>query len=125
MITAIESTLRFVAKVPSSHVVFDYANPPESMADDVRELHDARAARVAELGEPWVSYFDTAELRTLLLDLGFDEIDDIGPREIVARYLPGSNRTPSSTGGHIVHAAISQRPQQSETHRGTWIGASG
>jgi O-methyltransferase involved in polyketide biosynthesis len=70
----------------------------------MRASHDRRAARVAELGEPWINYFESDELRAKLLSLGFSEVEDLGPPQIASRYFP--NRVPSipDRGGHILRA---------------------
>ena len=88
---AIRSTLRYIASVPGgAQVVFDYANPPESMPPDLRAEHDRRAARVAELGEEFRSFFESDDLRAMLLEAGFRKVEDLGPREIAAHYFPGA-----------------------------------
>jgi methyltransferase (TIGR00027 family) len=102
---AIWSTLRFIAGMPNgAHVVFDYANPPESLAPETRAYHDNRAARVAALGEAWLSYFDTGELHHKLIALGFNAIEDLGPAQIAARYFPMRLRSTPENGGHVLHA---------------------
>jgi methyltransferase (TIGR00027 family) len=103
---AIWSTLGFVAGLPNgSHVVFDYSVPPETFSPELRAYHDLRASRVRELGESWLSYFEAAKLYPKLASLGFCEIEDLGPREIVARYLPKAAGAPSDRGGHILRAS--------------------
>ena len=103
---AIWSTLGFIASLPNgAHVVFDYADPPESLAPEMREFHDARAARVAELGEAWRTYFEPRELRTKLLTVGFTEIEDLGPPQFAARYFPQRAAAAFERGGHILHAS--------------------
>lgn len=105
---AIFATLGFIGGLRGgSHVVFDYSNPPESLPPEARAFHDARAARVAELGESWISYFVPAMLHARLAELGFAEIDDLNPRHIAARYYPDlPNRgNISETGGHIIRAS--------------------
>jgi methyltransferase (TIGR00027 family) len=101
------STLSYIASLQrEAHVVFDYSNPPDSLPDEVRVMHDTRAARVAGLGEPWVTYFHSSELAGKLKDAGFREVEDLGPRQIVSRYFPERSATPiPETGGHIVRAA--------------------
>jgi methyltransferase (TIGR00027 family) len=99
------STLNFVANLPNgSHVVFDYSNPPESLTAEARANYDKRAARVAELGEAWLTHFDTDDLRAKLKDLGFNEIEDLGPPQIAARYFPTSSKTFPEKGGHVLRA---------------------
>lgn len=102
---AIWSTLRFIAGLQGeAQVVFDYANPPGSLDADLRAAHDERAARVAAIGEPWVSYFETEMLHAGLRQIGFTEIEDLGPREIGERYFPDRGRAPRDKGGHIIRA---------------------
>lgn len=99
---AIWTTLIYIGRLPGgAHVVFDYSNPKETFPEEIRERHEARAARVAALGEPWVSFFDTDALRDQLLGAGFGTVDDRGPSRIF------SNDAMGDKGGHIVHAATS------------------
>jgi methyltransferase (TIGR00027 family) len=102
---AVFATLAYIAALPGgAEVVFDYSNPPDSLAPEMRALHDVRAAHVAEIGEAWVSYFESDPLRRRLLPLGFIQVEDLGPPQIAARYLPrmGAAR---DKGGHIMRAA--------------------
>jgi len=66
-----------------------------------------RAARVAAVGEAWVNYFEADELRTKLTALGFSDVEDLGPAQIVARYFAESwqAKAPAARGGHIVRAS--------------------
>jgi O-methyltransferase involved in polyketide biosynthesis len=59
-------------------------------------------ARAAAAGEPWLSFFDPAELRLALTRLGFSDIEDLAPMQVAARY--GVQRDPDAPGGHIVRA---------------------
>ena len=105
---AIFSTLEFIAQVGGgSHVVFDYSDPPESFPPALRAYHDARAARVAELGESWISFFVPADLHERLARIGFTEIEDLGPRDIAARYFPNAPHRANipEAGGHILRAS--------------------
>jgi len=99
------STLNFIADLENgAHVVFDYSNPPESLTAEARANYNIRAARVAELGEAWLTHFETEDLRAKLSELGFDEIEDLGPPKIAARYFPGSTKAFPEKGGHILRA---------------------
>jgi methyltransferase (TIGR00027 family) len=103
---AIGATLTYIAKLPGgAEVVFDYSNPPEQMTQERRREHEQRASRVAEWGEEWLSYFDTETLHDQLLAMGFARLDDLGPREIVRRYLPEVAAPISVAGGHVILAA--------------------
>jgi methyltransferase (TIGR00027 family) len=101
---AILTTLGYIAALPgTSEVVFDYASPPTSIPAEWRAAYDAFAARVAAAGEPLKSYFTSAALAEQLRRLGFTTVEDLGPREVAARFL-GEQRQ-AAPGGHIVRAA--------------------
>jgi methyltransferase (TIGR00027 family) len=102
---AVWMTLGFIASLPNgAHVVFDYSDPPASLSAESRASHERRAMRVAELGEAWLNYFEADELRPKLMALGFSEIEDLGPRQIAARYFPNRVSTLPDRGGHILRA---------------------
>jgi methyltransferase (TIGR00027 family) len=101
------ATLRFIGSLPGgAQVVFDYSNPPDSLSAESRAAHDMRAAHVAELGEAWVSYFESDPLGAKLRALGFSEIEDLGPLQIAARYFPPRAGAVPDRGGHIVRASM-------------------
>lgn len=102
---AIRATLGAIASLPGGgEVVFDYSDPPGTLAPEHLARHEARAERVAALGEPWLSHFEPADLRALLLELGFAAVEDLGPPELVDRYRPGAGRFAPRRGGHVVFA---------------------
>jgi hypothetical protein len=86
-------------------VVFDYSNPPDQLPPQRQAAPARRSARVAQLGEEWLSYFDTETLHEQLYRIGFVRLDDLGPYEIARRYLPEVAASVSGAGGHIIHAA--------------------
>ena len=103
---AIFATLGYIAALPGgAHVVFDYVNPPSSIAEpERRAAHEALATRVAAIGESIRNHFDSAALHHRLQALGFRDIEDLGWPEIAARFFP--DRAVSSGGGaHVVRAA--------------------
>ena len=105
---AVWSTLGFIANLPhGAHVVFDYGDPPDSLSPEARDRHERGAAHVAGLGEPWVNYFEPDSLHARMRDLGFFEIEDLGPREILSRYFPQRAAAAPDRGGHVLHAATS------------------
>jgi O-methyltransferase involved in polyketide biosynthesis len=83
---AISDTLDFIAGIPRSEVVFDYAEPFENYAADRRAHIVALAESAAAQGEPWLSLFDPAELSELLCGKGFGVIEDLGLAELSDRY---------------------------------------
>jgi methyltransferase (TIGR00027 family) len=107
---AVWSTLAFIAGLPNGvHVVLDYSNPPASLSPEMRASHERRARRVAGLGEAWVTYFETEKLHAKLVDLGFAEIEDLGPAQIASRYFPGRAGSLPDKGGHVLRATTTSR----------------
>jgi hypothetical protein len=51
-----------------------------------------------------VTFFEEDELRTKLEALGFAEVEDLGPRQIAARYFPSRADAAPEKGGHVVRA---------------------
>jgi methyltransferase (TIGR00027 family) len=102
---AVFATLTCIADIPGGEVVFDYPNPPDSLAGGHRDAHLVRAARVAALGEPWITYFDSEQLADRLAELGFETIADLGPAEIAAHYFGCAPDTSHRDGGHVIRAA--------------------
>jgi methyltransferase (TIGR00027 family) len=107
---AIFATLGLIAGLPAGEVAFDYGNPAETIADPaMREYHKAMAERVADAGEAFQSYFETPALHEKLRALGFQEIEDLGPNEIAARFFPELARPGRANGGHVVRAGRDRR----------------
>jgi len=103
---AVWSTLAFIAGLPGgAHVIFDYADPPHSLSAEMREAHERRAARVAEVGESFRSYFEAEQLRGKLMELGFREVEDLGPPQIAGRYFSNPVASMPEKGGHVVRAS--------------------
>ena len=85
---ALTSTLRFIAARPAgSGVAFDYILAPSAMSPLMRARQEQLASAVARLGEPFQSSFVPADLERLLRQLGFHDLDDLGPEEIDRRYF--------------------------------------
>jgi methyltransferase (TIGR00027 family) len=102
---AIWKTLEFIAGLEGgAQVVFDYSDPPDRLSPEMQAAHDARAARVAAIGERWVSYFEPAELREKLLEIGFLEVEDLRAGQMVERYMPGVGAAWPRRGGHVLRA---------------------
>lgn len=103
---AVWATAGFIASLPNgAHLVFDYGDDPALSSPEMRADRERRAARVAELGEPFVSYFEPDGLRAKLTGLGFREIEDLGPRQIAALYYPSRAASAPESGGHILRAS--------------------
>ncbi len=103
---AVRATLAAIAGLPGgAEVVFDYADPPDTLSPEARAAHLERAGRVAALGEPWLSYFEPPALHGLLGELGFGEIEDLGPTALARRYWPQAAGPIPERGGHVIRAA--------------------
>lgn len=102
---AILKTLSWIAGVPGSEVVFDYSEPAANRDAAGQTALAFHAARVASVGEPWISFFVPAELAKSMGELGFDEIEDIESGDIAARFSEApKGMTNNSGGGHIIRA---------------------
>jgi O-methyltransferase involved in polyketide biosynthesis len=88
----VDDTLRYIGTMPSgSAVIFDYAQPPEVFPWLQRMFYRKTLDRLAEMGEPWISFMQPEPLRKDLISFGFSSIDDLGGEELNSKYL--SNRT--------------------------------
>lgn len=103
-----DATIGYVAGLADSAVVFDYGQPPSTLPPQQRAAHEARAARVASLGEPWLTQFDPGELADELHGLGFTALEDLGPAQLAARYFGRSGLPPDTPGGHVILATHSR-----------------
>jgi len=102
---AVSLTLDFIAGVPESEVVFDYAEPFENYPAERRENVMAVAARAASLGEPWLSLFDPVELSEMLRNKGFGVVEDLGLAELTERFYGALKRNIRiGPGGHVLRA---------------------
>jgi methyltransferase (TIGR00027 family) len=96
-------TLGYIARLSGgAEVVFDYGEPVSAYPPAQRPAQARRGARMAAMGEPWLTRFAPDELAGLLRGLGFGEIEDLGPAAISARFY-GVER-PDGPGGHLVRA---------------------
>jgi methyltransferase (TIGR00027 family) len=108
---AMWATLAYIAGLPGgAQVVFDYSDPPHTLGAEEREIHDRGAAKVAALGEAWVNYLDSATLPAELRAAGFAEVEDLGPKEIAARFSPGRGTAARERGGHVLRASTFAKP---------------
>jgi|SRR5580704_4527349 len=103
---AIATTLDYIAAVPDSEVVFDYAEPFANYSEGRREKIMAMAASAASRGEPWLSMFDPGEISELLREKGFETVEDLGVADLANRFYgdlkKGLNLGP---GGHVIRAS--------------------
>ena len=101
---AIDGTLGYIASIPSSEVVFDYAEPPETWSEDAKAYASARTAQLAKINEQWVSRFEPAGVAALLRSHGFEDLEAISFQQVVSRFgreVQGLAR--GQIGVHVVH----------------------
>jgi methyltransferase (TIGR00027 family) len=99
-------TLAYVASLAAgSAIVFGYVVPPSSLTGPARAALSAMAARAAELGEPWLTFFEPDALAGELERLGLGRVEDVGPEQAVERYFRGrSDRLRPGGAAHLVRA---------------------
>jgi methyltransferase (TIGR00027 family) len=102
---AFSLTLDFIAEVPDSEVVFDYAEPfenyPAERRDNVMAIADNAAAR----GEPWLGLYQPSEISETLRSKGFRAIEDLGLAELAERFYGALKQgIRIGPGGHVVRA---------------------
>jgi methyltransferase (TIGR00027 family) len=101
---AIRETLGFIAGL-QGEVVFDYGEPVSAFPDGhLRSLQISRAKSAARMGEPWITRFDPPELTAMLRELGFNELEDLGPAQIGRQFLNVERR--DGPGGHLMRARV-------------------
>ena len=83
-------------------MAFDYGEPHAAYPSAQQAALRARDARMAALGEPWLTRFEPEALAQDLRGLGFDQIEDLGPGEIARRFY-GFSR-PDGPGAHLIDA---------------------
>lgn len=101
---AIMATLRYIASVPESEVVFDYSEPLENYPPERRAEMVALGKRASERGEPWLSHFDPNDLACKLKGLGFEDLEDVDLDGIAVRYLGGGTAKSPGAGPHVIRA---------------------
>ena len=85
----VDATLATVAGwAGGGEIVFDFAEPPpEEMSDEARAVREALQTRVAAIGEPFRSALEPETLHARLRELGYAEIEDLGPLQLAERFL--------------------------------------
>jgi methyltransferase (TIGR00027 family) len=87
---AIRATLATVATCPAgSRIVLTY-NRPTAALTGLGLAVDTAIRKVAdEVGEPFISLFEPAEIERLLREQGFDDVIHFGPDEAIQTYFAG------------------------------------
>jgi len=107
---ATTETLRTIGSIPGGEVVFDLPAPTDQVPVKALAARAELEAKVAELGEPFRGGWHAIEMRALLGELGFDDVEDLDRSGIRTRYLglPAAAPLDSRPGGaHLVRARVS------------------
>ena len=84
---SIDATLRCLLSMPRhSELVMEFILPPESWTPEEAGFLSEVVQRVAELGEPWLTFFTPNEISDHLLKLGFSRVSHLTPADIAGRY---------------------------------------
>jgi len=103
------ATLGAVAACASTggEIVFSYIDQAIFDADDGQGALGRARARVAALGEPWVSGFYPAALADDLASAGLELVESLGAAELGARYCAGrDDGLRPSPASHVAHARV-------------------
>jgi methyltransferase (TIGR00027 family) len=108
---AIFSTLRDVATLaPGTEIIFEYGILESLLDAESQRMVAVLKAGAAARGESWLSFFDPARLMARLQELGFTEVQDLGPEEANPRYFGG--RTDGlciPNIGHLMRARVGEK----------------
>ena len=81
-------TLRLVsACAPGTEIVFEFSLPASRLTAAARAYRETAMARVAAIGEPWLTFFEPEALAGDLRALGFTGVDMLRPEEANREYF--------------------------------------
>lgn len=72
-----------------NQIVFQFVVPPATLVGEEQSLVLALASHAAQVGEPWLSFFEPAEMESNLKRLGYANIVQFGAQQATERYLLG------------------------------------
>jgi methyltransferase (TIGR00027 family) len=102
---AIACTLKHIASIPGSELVFDYLEASEAFSEEIRGAVTQRTEHLKKIDERWVSRFEPAAVGAILRSHGFCAIEDIDFREIVSRFGRAVHGlAPGHAALHVIHA---------------------
>lgn len=109
---AVFSTLQYVVSqaAPGSEIVFQYCVPETILEEEDKRLHGFASRFGSNHGEPWLSYFEPADLAEKLHEMGFDNVEDFGPDKAFDRYFRKRTDGLRPPGSHrLMKAAVSSK----------------
>jgi hypothetical protein len=115
--SAIEATLTFVLSlVPAGEIVLSFTLPQEALSGIEADAVATAARKAAEVGEPWLSRFHSADLDLRLRRMGFSEVFHLTPGEGHERYLKNRHDGLSARRGEQLVRAIVCPPLKDQSH---------
>ena len=72
-----------------TEISFTFVVPPSLLAGDEQRMFAMNAAAAAARSEPWISFFEPAELASHLKELGFARVEHFSPADANVRYFAG------------------------------------
>jgi methyltransferase (TIGR00027 family) len=99
------ATMRLAAGLAAgSRYVSTFIMAEEILGSEERGLVSRIAARAAELGHPWISFFTPEQFVALARDAGFGDVRYVSPEELTELYFAGRGDLlrPSRASGLIV-----------------------
>lgn len=98
-------TIGTVGSLPGgAEIALDYGDPPDGLEGEMLQHHQERAARVAAVGEPFLSAYTADAMADMLHENGFATIDDYGLRRLAERFFPPAAPYMPEQGAHVVLA---------------------
>ena len=82
-------------------MVFQYYLSEPLLSEEGRRLLAIYKTASAARGEPWLTFFEPTDLGFRLKELGFSQVEDLGPEDANARYFAG--RTDGLCDGGLSH----------------------
>jgi methyltransferase (TIGR00027 family) len=96
---AITETVRFIDRMDGAvWLVLDYLYPPADVGQE------ARAARYAAVGEPWLSFFTATDIAAVLAHADFDQVEDVVAPDLVAEFLGVAAPAATPAPPHLLRA---------------------
>lgn len=102
------STLRQVRTLaPGTELTFTFLVPQDLWIGEERGLFPIAAASTAASGEPWISFFQPAEIAAQMRELGFTQVLHFSPEDANRRYFAGrSDGLRVTSAEHLMRARV-------------------
>ncbi len=105
---AVFGTLKEVAALASgTEIAFTFIVPQALWVGDGQRMFPVAVASTAASGEPWISFFDPAELASQLKELGFNRVAHFSPDDANDLYFSGrADGLRIIAGEHVMRAQV-------------------